>query len=192
MSSFRDRINDAWMWAPSDDDESNSEYIEWDFLNENPSWNGEYIASFPNEWRSSHLEGTGPENCNNCATYGTWCGKFIGYCANCAVYDYEGERGRGFIDNGVEFIDETSIGYKSVFDTYLFDVNLENEDLTFESENTGSPMDVSGDEVQDAQMQEEFYVDPQELTDEDVYGCEGDGEDPGWNTCHYEGGYDDN
>jgi hypothetical protein len=51
-----------------------------------------YANSFPKEWALSHKEGTGPEQCCNCVEVE---GVFIGYCLNCAKYDYNGERGDG-------------------------------------------------------------------------------------------------
>jgi hypothetical protein len=54
-----------------------------------------YANSFPKEWAMSHLPGTGPEQCGNCYDYGSKDNTFIGYCLNCADYDYNGERGPG-------------------------------------------------------------------------------------------------
>jgi hypothetical protein len=46
--------------------------------------------------------GTSPNHCNNCNLAGSYRGIFLGYCANCALYSYNFERGFGFIDNGEE------------------------------------------------------------------------------------------
>lgn len=81
-----------------------------------------YTATFPIEWAKNHLPKTGPHECGNCAYFGSWNGVFIGYCANCAHYLYNGERGCGFIGLGKE---NTSENYTSVFETYLKDVKLE-------------------------------------------------------------------
>jgi len=54
-----------------------------------------YANSFPKAWALSHLPGTGPEQCGNCYDYGSKDGVFLGYCLNCAKYDYNGERGPG-------------------------------------------------------------------------------------------------
>jgi len=54
-----------------------------------------YANSFPKEWALSHLPGTGPEQCGNCCDYGSKDDVFLGYCLNCAKYDYNGERGPG-------------------------------------------------------------------------------------------------
>ena len=54
-----------------------------------------YANSFPKEWAQSHLPGTGPEQCGNCYEWGSKDGAFLGYCLNCAKYDYNGERGPG-------------------------------------------------------------------------------------------------
>jgi hypothetical protein len=91
-----------------------------------------YCGTFPEEWVLDHSPGTGPKDCGNCSYYGSWNGVFLGYCANCAQYVYNGVRGRGFIDIGKEFPSEEQIladsvtdfvlDGPSVFDTYLKDV----------------------------------------------------------------------
>jgi hypothetical protein len=87
------------------------------------SYNEElYCGTFPEEWASSHCEGTGPKDCKNCAFYGSWNGVFIGYCSNCAKYIYQGQRGRGLIECGVENDDEDVNHYDSIFQTYLKDI----------------------------------------------------------------------
>lgn len=95
-----------------------------------------YASTFPEEWVENHLDGTGPKECGNCAYYGSWNGVFIGYCCNCAIHDYCGTRGRGFIHPGHELVasrdvsgddwmseDESNQEIPSAFDTYLKDVN---------------------------------------------------------------------
>jgi hypothetical protein len=78
-----------------------------------------YCGTFPEEWALDHLPGTGPKDCGNCACYGSWNGVFLGYCANCAVYEYNGERGRGLIDVGTEFHNDFVSEFPSIFGTYL-------------------------------------------------------------------------
>jgi hypothetical protein len=80
-----------------------------------------YHKNFPVIWAMSHEDDTGPSQCANCADYGCVNDIFIGYCANCADYYYDGQRGKGFIDNGIEF-DEND--FVSAFDTYLKDVDV--------------------------------------------------------------------
>jgi hypothetical protein len=87
-----------------------------------------YCKTFPLEWAQSHLDGTGPNCCMNCADFGCVFGVFIGYCANCAIHDYEGVRGRGFMGDGEEYSGEDSLDYPSAFDTYLKDINV--DDIT--------------------------------------------------------------
>jgi hypothetical protein len=94
----------------------NVAYVSDDDDNE---WTGTYHPSFPNEWTSSHEPGTGPEQCTNCATYGSYDGQFVGYCANCAINVYHGSRGRGFIEEGTELVNDETRQWISVFDTYL-------------------------------------------------------------------------
>ena len=89
-----------------------------------------YTRTFPIEWAKNHLPDTGPKECGNCALLGCWNGVFIGYCLNCSFYEYNGERGRGFIEgkeyDGKVFDDEELIkSYASAFDTYLKDINLD-------------------------------------------------------------------
>lgn len=46
--------------------------------------------------------GTSPDHCGNCNLVGSYRGIFLGYCANCAFYYYNFERGFGYITNGEE------------------------------------------------------------------------------------------
>jgi hypothetical protein len=78
---------DAWRYEPVDFDGG---YMIEQY---------KYAISFPKEWAMSHLPGTGPEQCGNCYDYGSVEGLFVGYCLNCARYDYNGERGPG-MDTG--------------------------------------------------------------------------------------------
>jgi hypothetical protein len=61
-----------------------------------------YTRTFPFVWAQTHLPGTGPKECKNCASFGSWNGVFIGYCANCASYKYKGKRGHNFSKVGNE------------------------------------------------------------------------------------------
>jgi hypothetical protein len=148
-----------------DEDEGEEEEPRW----EESRWEGLYHNNFPNQWRETHLPGTGPEECSNCAHFGSVNGLFIGYCANCADYEYNGTRGRGFIDIGVEHITEETLGFQSVFDTYLFEVELDLPVLPFNEE---------GEENEN-------------LTDEDIYGPNTGSDDSMWAMPHYENGYND-
>jgi hypothetical protein len=90
---------------------------------EEEEWTGAYHPSFPNDWASSHEPGTGPEQCNNCAIYGSYNGQFVGYCVNCASV-YNGSRGRGFVEEGTELVNDETRQWISVFDTYLHQVEF--------------------------------------------------------------------
>lgn len=98
------------------------------------SWT--YHDRFPEEWAEDHVDGTGPEDCEDCLAFGCMDGVFVGYCSNCALYAYEGRRGRGFVSPGVETdydIVAEILGHRecfSVFDTYLRD--LLQDDITDE------------------------------------------------------------
>ena len=88
-----------------------------------------YADTFPEEWAQNHAPGTGPTDCENCGYYGYWNGVFIGYCLNCACYEYDGSRGNGFTSPGEESKDSAkdSFGdntYSGAFATYLYGVNL--------------------------------------------------------------------
>ena len=42
-----------------------------------------YIGTFPPEWIKTHAnDETGPKECPNCASYGSYKDVFIGYCLN--------------------------------------------------------------------------------------------------------------
>ena len=84
-----------------------------------------YTRTFPVEWAKSHLPKTGPSECNNCSYFGSWNGVFIGYCANCAIYSYNGERGCGFIGLGKENLSEKIENCTSAFDSYLKDIKMD-------------------------------------------------------------------
>lgn len=57
-----------------------------------------YFNKFPVEWAKTHLPCTGPQNCDDCAMYGTVHEGtiFVGYCTECAVDKYLLQRGDGF------------------------------------------------------------------------------------------------
>jgi hypothetical protein len=74
---------DAWRYEPVD-------YEDYYMIE-----SYKYAHDFPKEWAQNHMEGTGPEQCGNCYCYGSKDGVFLGYCLNCAKYDYNGERGPG-------------------------------------------------------------------------------------------------
>lgn len=83
-----------------------------------------YDKHFPEKWINSHKPNTGPKECFNCSTYGYWRGSFVGYCINCAEYEYNFERGCGMIGKGVELYwikPEKSAHY-----TYLKSVSMDN------------------------------------------------------------------
>jgi len=96
-----------------------------------------YTGTFPLEWAETHLPLTGPKECGNCRFFGSWNGVFIGYCINCAIYQYKGQRGSGFIGNGVEYkitnndwrdlLEEyqTEQGVPSIFETYLKNIKMD-------------------------------------------------------------------
>jgi hypothetical protein len=184
MSSFSRR---DWHDYISDDEEDYPQEEPFYFDNKylyDYYW---YHENFPVEWAMCPKDGTGPSQCGNCLDYGCINGVFIGYCANCAIYDYEGSRGRGFIDVGVESDDTISMGFKSVFDTYLKDVDIHAivgvdntmpDGYQIDNPGTGSCDDVP--------------IDQSEISEQDIYGDDFNniGEHYGLE-CHFEGGYND-
>jgi hypothetical protein len=85
-----------------------------------------YTATFPVAWAETHEPKTGPKECNNCRTYGSWNGVFIGYCSDCAEYIYEGGRGCGFKSYGEENIKTNKTkDWIRAYDTYLYGINLD-------------------------------------------------------------------
>lgn len=169
------------------DDESEDFHLEEPFYYENKYlydyyW---YHENFPKEWAFCPKSGTGPAQCLNCLDYGCINGVFIGYCMNCAIYSYEGSRGRGFMNVGVESDDTIGMGFPSVFDTYLKGVDIH---AIVGIDNT-MPKDY---QINNPAPCDNRQIDQGELTDEDIY--EDDPEDIGEHSgleCHYEGGYND-
>ena len=83
-----------------------------------------YHASFPVEWALNEDE-TGPLECLNCLYYGSYEGVIIGYCVNCAQNSFNGERGQGFIEKGIEYTNESGeVKGCRALDTYLKGVDL--------------------------------------------------------------------
>lgn len=130
--------------------------------------NGEhvlYIGIFPVEWAINHKTGTGPHACNNCLSFGSIEGVFIGYCANCSDYIYRGARGNGMNGDGIEYDYIGYRNYESAFDTYLKGI-----DLTLVSDKM---VDIS-----ETQRDELDFI---KYTDETI-----NGEAPTWPSEYYE------
>lgn len=153
-----------------------------------------YVGTFPEEWATNHLPDTGPHECGNCFHWGSVRNVFVGYCANCAYYVYNGSRGRGFIDIMKEAIIEPSEGdtlYQSAFDTYLKYINVDNINIG----NMNNNKEVVYDEayhvnaIYDFIMNFEEPVDESEETDFDYADDAIDM--TSMNICDFEGGYND-
>jgi hypothetical protein len=90
-----------------------------------PSQNLWYHISFPTNWVETNEPGTGCIECPSCAECGMLNGVCIGYCARCAIVVYKGERGRGFINTGVELsLDDLAVLFPKAADTYIQGVDL--------------------------------------------------------------------
>jgi len=133
-----------------------------------------YHINFPENWAKNHSYGTGPLDCANCAYFGSVNGVVIGYCINCADLDYQGDRGRGFIDIGVELDDQTVREFDSAFDTYLKGVDVSTIRSIEEIIPSENAMDVTTEEETDI----DNYSEIDDNTNSILY-------------CHFEGGYND-
>jgi len=135
-----------------------------------------YHINFPENWAKSHIEDTGPNDCENCAVFGSINEVFIGYCVNCADYIYKGSRGKGFMGDGVEFDYGDQCGYDSAFETYLQGIDLNSikpiEDSINQTEISEDIKDIK--EIDEYDDMNQF----DDHTDSILY-------------CHFEGGYND-
>jgi len=102
-----------------------------------------YHRNFPVIWAMTHEANSGPSQCANCADFGCVNHVFIGYCANCADHYYDGERGRGFIDYGIEFDDFEAA---SAFDTYLKGVDISQIKPIYKHVDVGCDSDSDDDD----------------------------------------------
>lgn len=94
-----------------------------------------FDINFPIKWAVENLneyDGEtallrhGPVHCGNCATFGAINNVFVGYCSNCALYEYNYSRGNGFNAVGVEQIvdhlGEELNPQNSIWNTYMENV----------------------------------------------------------------------
>jgi hypothetical protein len=112
-------------------DEDEDEVQDQDQDQEEPYFLGEhylydgfwYYYKFPVEWAKNHSSFTGPNQCGNCRDHGSVHDEtvFVGYCLNCAVYEYDGMRGPGMKNSAISN-DEPSLLDP---DFYLYQVNLD-------------------------------------------------------------------
>jgi len=193
LKTNRMPYGDDSIWSLLSDDEDDQPYPY-----DEPFHYGErylydyqwYHEKFPEEWATCHEEGTGPGQCGNCADYGSVNGIFIGYCANCAMYVYEGARGRGFIDVGVENSDNDVLEFASVFDTYLKDVDIDAiEPIEPEpvAETIINDLNIPNTNIIN-EYDENDYLNADPYEDNDVAN---DYTSTGIINCDYEGGYND-
>lgn len=92
-----------------------------------------YLRSFPDEWISNNVIGTGPIQCINCQKYGCIDNIFIGYCANCCQHIYNFERGEGFEVSATELILENNSIFCEYIEREKFNIiaYLENKNKTY-------------------------------------------------------------
>ena len=131
-----------------------------------------FDINFPIKWAVENLneyDGEtallrhGPVHCGNCAAFGAINNVFVGYCANCALYEYNYSRGNGFNSVGIEQIvdhlGEELNPQNSIWNTYMENVQQDqigvNIVIIEEGEGEG-----------DGQEEEPVQVEPeQDLTD---------------------------
>ena len=82
-----------------------------------------YHIRFPMDWAHSHKafrltgevdfnDGSGPEYCGNCATYGSIRGVFVGYCSNCLRHYIDTNEPRGCLvapGTSIDMVDNDTI-----------------------------------------------------------------------------------
>lgn len=165
---------------------SSNEYIDYPEGKDYKTYRGfRYHLNFPDEWILDEKEDTG-RTCTNCVGkacpitglpdmtgFAMWRGIILGYCANCAEYHYDYERGQGFYKHGVEIQDneynvnlnERGQGFYehgveiqdnednvkvSAFDMYLGEIDFEAlGDLEVNPENTLENQEKTKEEVND-------------------------------------------
>lgn len=91
-----------------------------------------FDINFPIKWAVENLnepdenKQVGPFHCVNCAIFGKINNVFVGYCSNCALYNYNYSRGNGFNDIGVEqivdYLGEELNLQNSIWNTYMKNV----------------------------------------------------------------------
>ena len=152
-----------------------------------------YHISFPLSYALSHKRGTGPEDCGNCAHFGSISSNkvFLGYCSNCSVsYDYE--RGIGLDENGKESqgkdivihvykygfdsvftpFSEEEIKRNSIYNTYLKDTTREELLKQFPTADVSENYEVKHETFPQhlPQCCQEFLLDPLvNVIDDDEY-----------------------
>ena len=128
-----------------------------------------YHLRFPDEWILDEFKDTG-RNCKNCVGdhhdgYGMWRGIILGYCANCANYNYLGRRGGGFLEYGVEYNKMVSNDYLGIIDLEKIGDIAENPLDTMENhlarkkayeEEEQTEMDEEAELEREIQMYEEW------------------------------------
>jgi len=105
--------------------------------------NVNYDIHFPLQWALDHQVfndcSTGPEECGNCALYGSFRGVFVGYCCNCLrnYQEFGLTRGDYTIAPGID-INDDCFGTNSLWQKYpymngLHWTQIGHEDLTFQA-----------------------------------------------------------
>ena len=130
-----------------------------------------YHLNFPDAWILDEKEDTG-RSCANCVGahcpltglpdmtgFAMWRGVILGYCANCAEYDYQYERGPGFYEHGVEMQDNENSVILSAFDMYLGEIDFEAlGDLGMNPDNTLENQENMKKEMNDLMNNKEYYA----------------------------------
>lgn len=131
-----------------------------------------YHKNFPENWATSHKPDTGPKECSNCACFGCIGGYFFAYCANCAHYEYDFQRGPGMY---IDYTELVTTSVPSVFETYMKGIQL--EDIGDKDMNTDEFNDnfsamlerrmVFQEQINDGWNPLDYYDDDDDKADED-------------------------
>ena len=130
-----------------------------------------FDINFPIKWAVENLneyDGEtallrhGPVHCGNCATFGAINNVFVGYCANCALYEYNYSRGNGFnavgIEQIVDHLGEELNPQNNIWNMYMENVQQDQIGVNI--------VIIEGDGQGDGQEEEPVQVEPeQDLTD---------------------------
>jgi hypothetical protein len=110
-------------------------------------YNGQkYSLNFPVYWASTHHEGSGPEECGNCNTYGCDDGIFKQYCTNCQNEYAESPRNTGEYSLSLSNIDNDDGNAKMMASVrkYSTDGEEDDSDMTIISDFTEEPNEGIG------------------------------------------------
>ncbi|MEY4571479.1 MAG: hypothetical protein RLZ10_690 [Bacteroidota bacterium] len=124
-----------------------------------------YDVHFPVHWAFDHQVfddcPSGPEDCGNCALYGSYRGVFVGYCCNCLRHyqEFGLTRGDYTVAPGID-INDNCFGSNSLWQKYPYMNGVEwtqigHEDLTFQALEDAKKIAEEDDEEEQEKKEEE-------------------------------------